>query len=120
MVPEPNTWREILATLDSTFDIRSKRVAIQEYGIFNKELVAELENRGAIVATIPVYRWALPEDLTPLRQAIRKILEGQADVALSTNGNQVDNLFRVAADDKVADSFLRAFKGGGIGSRGPR
>ena len=76
MVPEPNTWREILSTLDSTFDIRSKRVTIQEYGISNKELVAELENRGAIVATIPVYRWALLEDLTPLRQAIRKILEG--------------------------------------------
>ena len=119
MVPEPNTWREILATLDSTFDIRSKRVAIQEYGISNKELVAELENRGAIVATIPVYRWALPEDLTPLRQAIRKILEGQADVALFTNANQVDNLFRVAADDKVDDSLRRAFKGVVIGSGGP-
>jgi len=119
MVPEPNTWREILSTLDSTFDIRSKRVAIQEYGISNKELVAELENRGAIVATIPVYRWALPEDLTPLRQAIRKILEGQADVALFTNANQVDNLFRVAADDKVDDSLRRAFKGVVIGSVGP-
>jgi uroporphyrinogen-III synthase len=36
MVPEPNTWREILSTLDATFDIRSKRVAIQEYGISNR------------------------------------------------------------------------------------
>jgi uroporphyrinogen-III synthase len=118
-VPEPNTWREILSTLDSTFDIRSKRVAIQEYGISNKELVGELENRGATVVSIPVYRWALPEDLTPLRQAIRQILAGQTDVALFTNANQVDNLFRVAANDKLDDSLRRAFKGVVIGSVGP-
>jgi uroporphyrinogen-III synthase len=118
-VPEPNTWREILSTLDSTFDIRSKRVAIQEYGISNKEFVAELESRGATVVSIPVYRWALPEDLTPLRQAIRKILEGQTDVALFTNANQVDNLFRVAAEDKLDDSLRRALRGVVIGSVGP-
>jgi uroporphyrinogen-III synthase len=119
MVPEPNTWREILTTLDAGVDIRGKQIAVQEYGIPNKELVVELENRGARVATIPVYRWALPEDLTPLRQAIQKILEGQADVALFTNANQVDNLFRVAADDKVDDSLRRAFKAVVIGSVGP-
>jgi uroporphyrinogen-III synthase len=119
MVPEPNTWREILTTLDARVDIRGKQIAVQEYGIPNKELVVELENRGARVATIPVYRWALPEDLTPLRQAIQKILEGQADVALFTNANQVDNLFRVAADDKLDDSLRRAFKAVVIGSVGP-
>jgi uroporphyrinogen-III synthase len=119
MVPEPNTWREILTTLDAGVDIRGKQIAVQEYGIPNKELVVELENRGARVATIPVYRWALPEDLTPLRQAIQKILEGQADVALFTNANQVDNLFRVAADDKLDDSLRRAFKAVVIGSVGP-
>src|SRR5207245_7994117 len=77
------------------------------------------KNLVAIDVSIPVDHWALPEYLTPLRHAIRKILEGQADVALFTNANQVDNLFRVAADDKMDDSLRRAFKGVVIGSVGP-
>jgi uroporphyrinogen-III synthase len=118
-VPEPNTWHEILSALATTFEVRGKRIVIQEYGISNKELIADLQTRGATVVAIPVYRWALPEDLTPLRQAIRKILDGQVDVALFTNANQVDHLFRVAADDQLDDALRRAFKGVVIGSVGP-
>ncbi|MGH7872244.1 MAG: uroporphyrinogen-III synthase, partial [Candidatus Binatia bacterium] len=60
-VPEPNTWREVLAILDGSVEIRGKRVAVQEYGIPNRGLVAGLESRGAAVTAIPIYRWALPE-----------------------------------------------------------
>ena len=34
------------------------------------EMVEGLEQRGATVTRVPVYRWALPEDLGPLRPAI--------------------------------------------------
>ena len=71
-VPEPNTWREILSTLDAALDVHGKWIAIQEYGIANAELIAALEQRGALVTSIPIYRWALPEDLAPLRGAIEK------------------------------------------------
>lgn len=118
-VPEPNTWREVLATLDATLDVGVKRIVIQEYGIPNRELVAELEARGASVVPIPIYRWALPEDLAPLRQAIQEILKGDADVALFTNGAQVDHLFRIATEDKVEESLRLAFKSKVIGSVGP-
>ena len=73
-VPEPNTWREILSTLDADVDVPGKRIAIQEYGIANPELTAALQSRGAVVTLIPIYRWALPEDLAPLHSAIEKIL----------------------------------------------
>jgi len=43
-VPEPNTWREILSTLDPAVDLRGKRIAIQEYGIANPELIAALNS----------------------------------------------------------------------------
>jgi uroporphyrinogen-III synthase len=43
---------------------------------------------------------------TPLGVAIEKILRGGVDVALFTNGAQVEHLFRVAAYDK-ADAKLR-------------
>jgi len=118
-VPEPNTWREILSTLDAAVDVRGKRIAIQEYGIANPELVAALKERGATVAAIPIYRWALPEDLAPLRAAIRNILDGAVDVALFTNGAQVDHLFQVAACDEADNALRQAFKKIVVGSVGP-
>jgi uroporphyrinogen-III synthase len=118
-VPEPNTWREILSTLEAAIEVRGKRIAIQEYGVANRELVSELEARGATVVSLPIYRWALPEDIAPLRQAILEILHGHVDVALFTNATQVDHLFRVAADDKADNSLRLAFKNIVIASVGP-
>lgn len=118
-VPEPNTWREIVSTLDAAVDLRSKQVAIQEYGIANPEFVAALEQRGATVSAIPIYRWALPEDLAPLRGALDKILTGAVDVALFTNGAQIDHLLQVAAFDKTANGLRQAFKKIVVGSVGP-
>ena len=117
--PEPNTWREVLSTLKAAIEIRGKRVAIQEYGIPNKDLVAALESLGAIVVSIPIYRWALPEDLAPLRKAIVAILRGEVDVALFTNGAQVEHLFEVSASDKAAESLRLACKRLVVASVGP-
>jgi len=118
-VPEPNTWREILSTLDAGTTIRGKHIAVQEYGIPNPELVSGLEKLGATVKTISIYRWALPEDLAPLREAIQKMLRGDVDVALFTNGAQVEHLFRVAAEEKLDDKLRLACKNLAIASVGP-
>jgi uroporphyrinogen-III synthase len=117
--PEPNTWREVLSTLNAAIEIRGQRIAIQEYGIPNKDLMAALQSLGAAVVSIPVYRWALPEDLAPLRDAIQKVLRADADVALFTNGAQVDHLFEVAAYDKAEESLRLALKGIVVASVGP-
>ncbi len=119
IVPEPNTWREVLSTLNASIEIRGQRIAIQEYGIPNKDLMAALQSLGATVVSIPVYRWALPEDLAPLRDAIQRVLRADADVALFTNGAQVDHLFEVAAYDKADESLRVAFKGIVVASVGP-
>jgi uroporphyrinogen-III synthase len=119
IVPEPNTWREVVSTLESAVDLSGKRVAIQEYGIANPELVAALESRGATVTSIPIYRWALPENLAPLRTAIEKIFGGEADVVLFTNGAQVDHLFQVAESDNAKERLRAAIKKLVIGSVGP-
>jgi len=119
-VPEPNTWREVLTALDDAkTTVRDKHIAVQEYGIPNAELVSGLEQRGATVKTIAVYRWALPEDLAPLRGAIETILRGDAGVALFTNGAQVEHLFRVAAEQKLDDKLRIACKNLVVGSVGP-
>jgi uroporphyrinogen-III synthase len=101
-VPEPNTWRELLAAIDEHTEIAGRSVAVQEYGEQNPELLAGLEARGATVLRVPIYRWALPEDLEPLREGIRRILDGKIDVTLVTSATQVEHLFRVAGSDSEA------------------
>jgi uroporphyrinogen decarboxylase len=98
-VPEPNTWHEVLATLDAKLPVAGLRVAVQEYGKPNLELVAGLQERGAEVTRVPVYRWALPEDTGPLRRTIVEIAEGRIGVALFTSAQQVEHLLQVAADE---------------------
>ena len=98
-VPEPNTWREILEELDENprgFTVARSRVAVQEYGISNEKLLEELRQRGAEVLPVPVYRWALPEDLEPLKNAVSAVAAGQVQATLFTNATQVYHLLEVA------------------------
>src|SRR3954447_19823228 len=87
--PEPNTWHEVLAALDARLPVDGLRVAVQEYGKPNPELVEGLEARGATVTRVPVYRWALPEDIGPLRRAIVEVAEGRVGAVLFTSAQQV-------------------------------
>jgi len=121
-VPEPNTWREILGALDQnteTIPLRHARVAVQEHGVPSRELYAGLEERGAQVFAVPVYKWAPPEDTEPLREAIRGLAGGKFDVALFTSSVQVHHLFRFADEmgqhKEVASGLRRAV----VGSIGP-
>ena len=69
VAPEPNTWKELIAALDAKrqeLALRGARVAVQEYGRSNPELLAALRERHADVVSVPVYRYALPDDLQPL------------------------------------------------------
>ena len=115
--PEPNTWREVLATFDAKLPLAGKRVAVQEYGAPKPELIAGLEARGAAVLSVPVYRWTLPEDTGPLRSAVGALCAGTIDIALFTSGIQVHHLFQVAADE--AERLRAAFARVLIASIGP-
>ena len=95
-VPEPNTWREVLNTVDENLLLANQTVGLQEYGSTNASLIAGLEARGARVKNIRVYRWDLPEDCGPLERNIEALCNRQIDVVLFTSANQVTNLFRVA------------------------
>jgi uroporphyrinogen-III synthase len=118
--PEPNTWHEVVALLDAQLPVAGLRVAVQEYGKPNPELIEALERRGASVTRVPVYRWVLPEDTGPLRRAIAAIAAGEVGAALFTSAQQVEHLLQVAAEEgREAD--LRAALGRAtvVGSVGP-
>jgi uroporphyrinogen-III synthase len=124
-VPEPNTWREILLALGAASDpqqglrLNGTRIAVQEYGVSNPEFLAELEKRGAHVTRVPVYQWALPNDLEPLRAAIQALLDGRIDVVLFTTGVQAVHLFQVAAEMNVEEPLRNALNKTVIVSIGP-
>jgi uroporphyrinogen decarboxylase len=105
-VPEPNTWHEILATLDDHLNLAGLRVAVQEYGKSNPELIEGLRQRGATVTPVPVYRWALPEDTAPLRRAVAAIAAGEVGAVLFTSAQQVVHLLQVA-DEMGSEAALR-------------
>ncbi len=115
-VPEPNTWRNILTTLENETDLKGKMIAVQEYGISNKEFIAALRKKGAKVTKVPIYKWALPEDISPLKDAIKSISDSKEDIALFTSSQQIYHLFDVAPSKKKLKEGL---KNTVIGSIGP-
>jgi uroporphyrinogen-III synthase len=119
--PEPNTWRELLAVIDGEGGdvLRGQRVALQEYGTSNDELLSGLTARGAQVTRVPVYTYELPDDLAPLQHAVAAILRGEVDVALFTTATQIVHLLEVAGRDGQADALRAALQRVVVCSIGP-
>ena len=86
--------------------LKGRIVAVQEYGDSSPELTAALQDRGAAVLRIPVYRWALPEDLSPLQAAIRAAVDGQTNITLFTSAQQIRHVLRVAGELDLERSWL--------------
>lgn len=118
-VPEPNTWQDVIATLDYYRPVQGLKIAVQEYGISNPEIIEDLKKRGAEVFVVPIYRWALPEDIGPLTQAIGEILDGKIDVMLITNAAQIDHVMQLVEQEGKTDLFREACKKLVVASIGP-
>ena len=124
-VPEPNTWRELLQALDEAatstpeFRLRGARIAVQEYGVANPELIAALAERGAVLTRVPVYQWALPEDTTPLQSAIRDLAGQKIDAVFFTTSIQVAHLFQVADEMNLREAMREGLRRAIVASIGP-
>ncbi len=116
---EPNTWRELVTALEAAGAVESKRIAVQEYGRPNDELAQALASRGATVEQIPVYRWALPEDVQPLLRAVTATIDDQFDVLLFTSAHQLNCVLEVAESTGQTAEWIAAARRCVIGSIGP-
>jgi uroporphyrinogen-III synthase len=115
-VPEPNTWRELLGAVAER---KERSVAVQEYGRPNPELMAGLERQGRRVTRVPVYQWKLPDDTTPLAQALQALLAGELRAVLFTTGVQVEHFLAFAEQQKQRTEAVEALKRLFIASIGP-
>jgi uroporphyrinogen-III synthase len=121
-VPEPNTWREIVKTLDENQNdvpLQGQRIAIQEHGEPSPDLYSALRERGADVFPARVYRWELPEDIGPLKNAIRALVDGKIDVVMFTSSVQYVHAARIATEMGLSDKFTTALNNAVIASIGP-
>ena len=107
VVPEPNTWKEIV---DAVALRPERRIAVQEYGRPNLEMNAALESLGAVVTPISIYRWELPSDRGPLREAARRLAASEVDVAIFTSSIQLDHLLEIAYDLGIEQQVLQALR----------
>lgn len=115
-VPEPNTWREVLAAIEGRPE---RHIAVQEYGVSNPEFVSALRNWGAEVETVRVYQYALPDDTGPLRDAVRGLAAGRFEVILFTTSSHVVHLFRVASELGLEEPVRTALGRTMVASIGP-
>jgi uroporphyrinogen-III synthase len=92
---------------------------VQEYGAPGAELLAGLEERGARVTRVPVYRWALPDDTAPLRAAVTSVAANEIEVAIFTTSVQISHLFQVAAEMALEEPLRSGLRRCVIASIGP-
>jgi uroporphyrinogen-III synthase len=115
-VPEPNTWREIV---DALKDRPERRFAVQLYGRPHPELIDALRAKGAEVTPVSVYQYALPDDVTPLREAAGRLARGEFDAVLFTTSQQVVHLLDIARETGQESDVAGALKSTFVASVGP-
>jgi uroporphyrinogen-III synthase len=99
--------------------VKGLRVAVQEYGVSNRDLLEALRQRGAQVTAVPIYRWALPEDTAPMKHALSQILAGNVQVMLITNAAQFDHMMQLAQQEGQTGPFTEACRKLVVASIGP-
>lgn len=118
---EPFTWRALLAAMEERLadSLHGMNIAVQEYGTSNPELLTALAEKSISITRLPVYQWALPEDMQPLREAVIALAHGHVDVVLFMNAGQVAHLFLMADRMGYGDALNEGFRSTVIGSIGP-
>lgn len=106
MPPEPYTTEDLLRCLDG-MEFAGREVAVQAYGGPNNLLTRNLREWGANVREVALYRWGLPDDVSPVLEMIGKMDAGQVDAVAFTSQPQVPNLLAIARQSNLEDTLRR-------------
>src|SRR5215471_4323748 len=89
--------------------LAGRRIAVQLHGEPQEEFCGALAAAGAEVVEVPVYRWAVPLDPTPLQRLVDLITNRMVDAVTFTSAPAVASLLRAAGPD--TDTVLGALRG---------
>jgi uroporphyrinogen-III synthase len=107
-VSESNS--EVLEHLLSS-GVDGQRIAVQLHGEPLPHFVNTLRQAGAVVVEIPVYRWTLPADVTPLERLLDAVLAGAVDALTFTSAPAAASVLALAERQGRGDDLLKALRG---------
>jgi uroporphyrinogen-III synthase len=91
--------------------VEGKRVAFQRHGDDAPEAIAALRAAGAIVSSIPIYEWKLPDDTRPAQRLIEAVVAGKVHAVTFTAAPAVRNLAKIADEIGMRDVVFAALNG---------
>lgn len=107
VAPSPHTTTELCQAL-SAVELSGRTVFVQHYGRLGHPVGDFLRGRGATTVDALPYRWALPENLEPLRGAIQGLIDEEFDALLITSQPQIMHLFAAAESFGAAGALRQA------------
>lgn len=107
--PPSESTAEMLDHL-RTLDLAGRTVAVQLHGQEPRGLVAALQERGARVVQVAVYRCEPPTDLEPMARLLSMTLDGRLDALTFTSAPAVIHLLEAAASTGHQQELLAALR----------
>jgi uroporphyrinogen-III synthase len=108
--PESEASDEVLARLLGE-GVAGRRVAVQLHGEPLPDLTSALRNAGAVVVEVPIYRWAEPVDVRPLRRLVEQIVAGTVDCVTFTSAPAAVSMLTTAREDGRDAALVQALSG---------
>ena len=107
-ISENGRLREVVE-LVLEFGVEGKTVAFQCHGDDAPDVVAALEDGGALVESIPVYEWRIPQDHRAVVRLIDAVVDGRLHAVTFTSAPAVRNLIAIAQEHDRSEALLHAF-----------
>jgi uroporphyrinogen-III synthase len=101
----------VLQHLMDSYDLDGVRIAVQLHGEPLPDLVQTLRLAGAEVIEVPVYRWVVPEDPTPLRRLVDNVAASGVDAVSFTSAPAAASFLRAADEQGLGDRVRQALRG---------
>jgi uroporphyrinogen-III synthase len=106
----PYTSSQLLEAM-SGLDLMNAEVTVVHYGERNDMLADAFCQRGAVLNELCVYEWRLPDDIRPLQDFARGIVNDEFDAVIFTSQVQWKHLHRVATAIGFGDAVVQALNG---------
>lgn len=91
--------------------LAGRRIAVQEHGVRLDAFAAALRERGAEVISVPVYRWAPPEDPWAVHRLLDQTVRRHVHALTFTSAPAITALLAAAESEGLREALLDALRG---------